>query len=46
MTNKKIYSAKKGFSELKSLCNIEFIEAFTFKPGNKEKHFIIHIKDS
>ena len=45
LTNKKIYSAKP--EKLKAICNIDQLIAFTFKTNfYRDKHFIIHIKDS
>ena len=44
LTNKKIYSSKKG--EVKAICNIGEIQAFSFQKCQKDKHYIIHVASS
>ena len=44
ITNKKIYSARK--KKVKPLIQIEDITAFTISNDVKNKHFIIHVKNS
>lgn len=44
LTNKKIYSAQK--KEIKPICGVCEIQAFTYCKNLKDKHYIIHVSQA